>query len=403
MQGLLGMAVAGIDMALWDALGKVFNQPVATLLGGAPVALRAYDSYGMVDPRKDEAALRKSVAAGFPGIKIKLGYPDPSDDVAVVRGVRGIIGSDAELMVDFNQSLDPPEACRRIQRLQEFDLYWVEEPVAAEDLAGHAQVRRITGCRVQTGENWWFPRGLGAAISASACDFAMLDIMKIGGVTGWMRAAGQAQAASLPVSSHLFVEASAHTLAVTPTADWLEYLDIALPIGATRWTGTSPRSALAWASPGTRRPSPNSRPERRPVGSAGSLTPRSAPGVDGIGCRRPVHRAASDAESGERVGLASRLRWAAAAPSSRSPRKRGPDAARTRRDLDSTTPTDTGNRRRARPVALTRLTGSSATYRLDEPERRQADQRGRDRQQHGPHTRTLSVRYIHKTGHQADP
>jgi mandelate racemase len=253
MQGLLGMAVAGIDMALWDALGKVFNQPVATLLGGAPVALRAYDSYGMVDPRKDEAALRKSVAAGFPGIKIKLGYPDPSDDVAVVRGVRGIIGSDAELMVDFNQSLDPPEACRRIQRLQEFDLYWVEEPVAAEDLAGHAQVRRITGCRVQTGENWWFPRGLGAAISASACDFAMLDIMKIGGVTGWMRAAGQAQAASLPVSSHLFVEASAHTLAVTPTADWLEYLDIAGPVLADRChpvdgyvTAVGPGLGITW-------------------------------------------------------------------------------------------------------------------------------------------------------------
>jgi len=106
----------------------------------------------------------------------------------------------------------------------------VEEPVAAADLAGHALIRRRTGARVQTGENWWFPRGLQAAISASACDFAMLDIMKIGGVTGWMGAAGLAEGASLPVSSHLFVEASAHTLAVTPTADWLEYLDLAGPV-----------------------------------------------------------------------------------------------------------------------------------------------------------------------------
>jgi len=230
MQGLLGMVVAGIDMALWDALGKVLDQPVATLLGGAPVPLRAYDSFGMVHPVKDEAALRKSVDSGFSGIKIKTGYPDPADDVAVVRGVREIIGPDVELMVDFNQSLDPPEACRRIQRLEEFNLYWVEEPVAAEDLAGHAQVRRRTGARIQTGENWWFPRGLQAAISASACDFAMLDVMKIGGVTGWMGAVGLAEGASLPVSSHLFVEASAHTLAVTPTADWLEYLDLAGPV-----------------------------------------------------------------------------------------------------------------------------------------------------------------------------
>ena len=116
-------------------------------------------------------------------------------------------------MVDYNQSLDPPEACRRIARFAEFDLDWVEEPVAAEDLAGHARVRAATGVRVQTGENWWFPRDMQKAMSAGASDFAMLDIMKIGGVTGWLRAAGQAEAASLPVSSHIFVEASAHVLA----------------------------------------------------------------------------------------------------------------------------------------------------------------------------------------------
>ena len=80
---------------------------------------------------------------------------------------------------------------------------------------------------IQTGENWWFPEDAARAIAARASDFAMLDIMKIGGVTGWMRAAGQAEGASLPVSSHLFVEASAHMLAVTPTAHWHEYLDIA--------------------------------------------------------------------------------------------------------------------------------------------------------------------------------
>ncbi|MDT7601016.1 MAG: mandelate racemase [Pseudonocardiales bacterium] len=227
LQGLLGMVVAGIDMALWDALGKLADQPVAALLGGEPVPLRAYDSYGMVDPVADEAALRESVASGFTGIKIKTGQVDPADEVAAVGQVRDIIGPDVELMIDYNQSLDPPEACRRIRRLREFDLYWVEEPVAAEDLAGHAYVRRRTGARIQTGENWWFPRGLSAAVAARACDFAMLDVMKIGGVTGWMQAAGEAQAASLPVSSHLFVEPSAHLLAVTPTADWLEYLDIA--------------------------------------------------------------------------------------------------------------------------------------------------------------------------------
>jgi mandelate racemase len=230
MQGLLGMVVSGIEMAMWDALGKLAGKPVATLLGGEPTPLRAYDSYGMVDPRHDEEALRQSVAAGFGAIKIKIGGPDVAEDVAVVRRVREIIGPDVALMVDYNQSLDPAEACRRIARLRDFDLCWVEEPVAAEDLVGHALVRRGVDTPIQSGENWWFPRGFQQAFSAGASDFVMIDIMKVGGFTGWMLAAGQAEAASVRVSSHLFVEASAHAMAATPTADWLEYLDIAGPV-----------------------------------------------------------------------------------------------------------------------------------------------------------------------------
>ncbi len=150
--------------------------------------------------------------------------------MAAVKVVRDMIGPDVALMVDYNQSLDPPEACRRIERLKPFDLFWIEEPVAHEDLAGHARVRAQTGQRIQTGENWWFAHDMAKAIAAGASDFAMLDAMKIGGVSGWLRAAGQAEAASLPVSSHIFVEASVHLLAVTPTAHWLEYLDIASAI-----------------------------------------------------------------------------------------------------------------------------------------------------------------------------
>ena len=129
-------------------------------------------------------------------------------------------------MVDYNQSLDPVEARRRIARLAEFDLHWVEEPVEHEDVHGHARVRTTSPVPIQTGENWWFWRDMEKSIAAGASDYAMLDVMKIGGVTGWMRAAALAQAASLPVSSHIFTEVSAHLLAVTPTAHWLEHLDV---------------------------------------------------------------------------------------------------------------------------------------------------------------------------------
>jgi mandelate racemase len=226
-QGLLGMAVSGIDMALWDVLGRAAELPVVRLLGGALRPLDAYDSYGVVDPNDDADVLAASVASGFKAIKIKCGDGDLARDVATVRRVREIIGSDVRLMVDFNQALDVPEAVRRIKRLAEFDLHWIEEPVKAEDLAGHARVRIATGATIQTGENWWFPAGMAAAISANASDHAMLDLMKIGGITGWLSATGLAEAAGLPVSSHIFAEASAHAMALTPTAHLVEWLDLA--------------------------------------------------------------------------------------------------------------------------------------------------------------------------------
>jgi mandelate racemase len=229
-QGLVGMAVSGLDMAFWDALGQAAGQPLAKLLGGSPRPIRAYDSYGAVDPVADEAALRRSLDQGFRGIKIKGGDGDAANDERVVDGVRALIGSDIALMLDFNQSLDPYEASRRISRLAPYDLHWIEEPVAAENLHGHARVRATSPTSIQSGENWWFPRGFAEAIAAGASDFIMPDLMKVGGVTGWLRVAGQAEAASIPMSSHLFAEASAHMLAVTPTAHWLEVLDLARAI-----------------------------------------------------------------------------------------------------------------------------------------------------------------------------
>ena len=229
-QGLVGMAVSGLDMAFWDALGQAAGKPLAELLGGSPRPIRAYDSYGAVDPIADEKDLRRSLDQGFRGIKIKGGDGDLANDERVVKAVRGLIGPDIALMLDFNQSLDPIEASRRIARLAPYDLHWIEEPVAAEDLQGHAQVRQTSPISIQSGENWWFPRGFAEAITAGASDFIMPDLMKVGGVTGWLRVAGQAEAASIPMSSHLFAEASAHMLAVTPTAHWLEVLDLACAI-----------------------------------------------------------------------------------------------------------------------------------------------------------------------------
>jgi len=224
-QGLSMIAVAGLDMAAWDALAKAADVPLCVLLGGSVGPVKAYNSNGLWLQSPESAAaeaveLLDERGGGFRAMKLRLGRADPRDDLAA-------IGDDIDLMVDFNQALDVPEAIRRVRRLTEFDLHWIEEPVKAEDLAGHAQVRAATGATIQTGENWWFPAGMAAAISAGASDHAMPDLMKIGGVTGWLSAAGLAHAAGLPVSSHIFAEASAHVMALTPTAHLVEWLDLA--------------------------------------------------------------------------------------------------------------------------------------------------------------------------------
>jgi L-alanine-DL-glutamate epimerase and related enzymes of enolase superfamily len=259
-QGLVGMAVSGLDMAYWDVLGQIAGKPLVELLGGSPKPIKAYDSYGVVDPIADEKALRRSLEQGFRGIKIKGGDGDAANDERVVKGVRALLGPDIALMLDFNQSLDPAEASRRIDRLAPYDLLWIEEPVPQENLLGHARVRETSPISIQAGENWWFPRGFAEAIAAGASDFIMPDLMKVGGITGWLQVAGQADAASIPMSSHLFAEASAHMLAVTPTAHWLEFLDFAGAILANpaeivdgKVTARGPGLGLEWSEAAVRK------------------------------------------------------------------------------------------------------------------------------------------------------
>src|SRR5260370_14454995 len=227
-EGFGGMVVGTLDIALWEALARAMDVPLAVLLGGELRPLPAYDSFGMLDHRTDLPWLEASVASGFKAIKIKLGAGDVESDVAIVADVRRTIGDRVRLMLDFNQSQSTGSAVERIRRLQDFDLTWVEEPVAAEDLVGHRAVRDcVRPVPIQTGENWWFPHGMANAIAAGASDLAMVDIMKIGGITGWMSAMAQAEAAALPVSKHTFAEPRPHFMALSPTAFWFEYLDIA--------------------------------------------------------------------------------------------------------------------------------------------------------------------------------
>lgn len=225
--GVMGMAIAGIDMAAWDALARAQGLPLARLLGGSTRRTPAYNScgLGMIGPGRapDEAA--RLAAAGFSAIKVRLGYPDARTDLEVVRAVKSAIGDEVRLMADFNQALSVAEAVSRIEALSEEGLTWVEEPTLADDFAGHAYIRGKSSIPIQMGENWWGPREMARCLAAGGSDLGMPDAMKIGGVSGWIQAAALATTAGLPISSHLFPEVSAHLLAISPTAHWLEYVD----------------------------------------------------------------------------------------------------------------------------------------------------------------------------------
>ena len=230
--GIVGMAFACIDMALWDALAIEAGVPLARALGGALRPVKAYNScgLGLMGPDKVAREAVELLGGGFTAIKLRLGYPTLAEDIAAVHAVKGAVAPEVLVMSDYNQALDPAEAIRRGHALDDLGLAWIEEPVRADDHAGCARVAAALKTPVQIGENYWGPRDMARAIAADASDFVMPDLMRIGGVSGWMRAAALAQAAALPMSSHLFSEFSAHLMCVTPTAHWLEYVDWPNPI-----------------------------------------------------------------------------------------------------------------------------------------------------------------------------
>ena len=224
-------AMAGIDMAAWDAIGQAQKQPLVRLLGAAPRPVRAYNSKGLGIGKNLEKEAVELVEEGFGAVKLRLGRPEARDDIDALRAVKQAIGPRITLMVDFNQGLSVAEAIRRGRMIdEEGGVHWIEEPIRADDFAGCARVAREVATPIQIGENFMGPEQMAQAIAAGACDYVMPDAERIGGVTGWMRAAALAQGAGLEMSSHLFPEASCHLLAATPTCHWLEYVDWADPI-----------------------------------------------------------------------------------------------------------------------------------------------------------------------------
>ena len=247
VHGLVTMALAGLDAACWDALAVAAGVPLVEFLGGSIRPVRAYNSNGLSLTQsasgRDQGAGRGSRfealadeaeelldEGGFSAVKLRLGYAVVADDLAALKAVRKRVPDGTVVMADYNQALSVAEALQRGRALDQEGLAWIEEPIRHDDYAGNAALARALTTPIQIGENFDGPHAMADAIAGHACDYAMPDFARIGGVSGWLEAAALAQAAGIEMSSHLYPEFSAHLLAATPTCHWLEYVDWAAPV-----------------------------------------------------------------------------------------------------------------------------------------------------------------------------
>ena len=226
------MALAGLDVACWDALAQAAGVPLVEFLDGVLKPVPAYNSngLGLMSPEAcaDEAA--QLLEGGFRGVKLRLGYATLDADLAAVRAVRKRVPAEIAIMTDYNQALSVDEARTRGSALDGEGLAWIEEPIRHDDYGGCAAIARALATPIQIGENFVGVHAMESAIAANSADLMMPDLCRIGGVTGWQQAAALAAANGIKLSSHLFPEVSVHLLAASPTQHWLEYVDWAAPI-----------------------------------------------------------------------------------------------------------------------------------------------------------------------------
>lgn len=232
LTGPLAMVASSVDTAAWDALAKSTGKPLAICLGASLQPIPAYNSNGLGLMPPDRAADEAEglLEGGFTAVKLRLGRSSFEHDLATVRAVRHRLSDSVRLMVDFNQALTFSDAMQHAMALDDEGVYWIEEPIRHDDYRHMALIGQAARTPIQIGENFTGLPPMAAALEAGASDYIMLDLDRIGGITGWQRAAGLAAAYNREVSSHLFPEVSAHLLAATPGRHWLEYVDWADPI-----------------------------------------------------------------------------------------------------------------------------------------------------------------------------
>ncbi len=228
--GIFTLAAAAIDMALWDIKGKALGQPLWKLLGGARDRVPTYASGALrrgLTHDKAAAAAARLKQAGFKEMKMQLalpGAPTVTDEITRARVVREAIGPDIRLMCDINQRWRPEQAIDIGACIQDVGLFWLEDVTAADDYPGLARINAALSTPIAGGEYVWGITPFRHMIEARSIDIVMIDLVRAGGVTQWLKIAGMAEAFNLPVVSHVIPEFHLHLIAAVPNGLTVEYM-----------------------------------------------------------------------------------------------------------------------------------------------------------------------------------
>lgn len=253
---IMSLALAAIDTALWDLRGQRTGMPLHLMAGGAKSAVAMYTTEGGWLHKEPEALVDDALQAqalGFAGSKLKIGKPSVAEDTARLGAVRAAVGDHYEIMTDANQSLTSAEALRRVGMLEGLNIAWFEEPLPADDLAGHTRVQAQSRVPVAVGESLYSVGQFADYIKADACGIVQADVARIGGITPWLKVAHLAEAHNMMICPHFLMELHLSLVCAVPNAPWLEYIpqleDIAAPmarVGGMAQAPQTPGLGIEW-------------------------------------------------------------------------------------------------------------------------------------------------------------
>lgn len=226
--GIFTLALSAIDIACWDLKGKAVGQSVCALLGGLRDRVPTYASGALMRPHPVDYLAKAGPRLrdmGFSQMKMQCGSePTVAASLERVRVVREAVGPDIDLMCDINQLWSVSHAIEVGRRLEPYHLYWLEDPVAHDDCAGLARVADALTTPIAAGEYHYGIAPFRQLLEARAIDIVMIDLLRVGGITQWMKVAGMAEAFNLPVVSHLVPEIHVHLVAAIPNGLTVEYM-----------------------------------------------------------------------------------------------------------------------------------------------------------------------------------